>query len=79
MMLGGMINGTNASRAMVPDMCKVSFDRRLIPEENLDDAEKELISFLDSLQERDEDLRVSVDISSKAESMVTPENGEICV
>lgn len=36
---------------IVPDECLISIDRRLIPEENIDDAKKELIDTLSSVAE----------------------------
>jgi len=76
--LGGMVGGTNASRATVPDRCSVSFDRRMIPEETLEEVEKEIVSFLDDLQSKDDELTLEVKVSSKAPSMVVPTDAEIC-
>jgi succinyl-diaminopimelate desuccinylase len=44
----GGINTNN-----VPDICKVSFDRRLVPEESLDQARSELNSILQRLKSKD--------------------------
>jgi succinyl-diaminopimelate desuccinylase len=76
--LGGIIAGTNASRATVPDRCSVSFDRRIIPEESLEEVEQEIVSFLDDLQTENEGLSLEVEFSSKAASMVVPTDAEIC-
>lgn len=78
LVLGGMVGGTNASRATVPDRCTVSFDRRMIPEESLEEVEREIVSFLLDLQTEDEELNVEVKVSSKAPSMVVPTDAEIC-
>ena len=76
--LGGLVGGTNASRATVPDRCSVSFDRRMIPEESLEEVEREIVSFLSDLQTEDEELDLQVEISSKAPSMVVPTDAGIC-
>jgi succinyl-diaminopimelate desuccinylase len=78
LVLGGIVSGTNASRATVPDRCSVSFDRRIIPEESLEEAEQEIVSFLDELQNKDEQLSLEVKVSSKAPSMIVPADAEIC-
>jgi succinyl-diaminopimelate desuccinylase len=75
--MGGLVGGTNASRAMVPDRCTVSFDRRLIPEESLEEAEAELVSFFEGLQQHDNGLSLEVKISSKAAPKVVPSEDEI--
>lgn len=76
--LGGLVGGTNASRATVPDRCTVSFDRRLIPEETLAEVEEELVSFFNDLQRQDDELSLEVKVSSKAPPMVVPADAEIC-
>lgn len=76
--LGGLVSGTNASRATVPDRCTVSFDRRLIPEESLEEAEEELVVFLEGLQQEDSQLSLEVRVSSAAKPMVVPEDSELC-
>jgi succinyl-diaminopimelate desuccinylase len=76
--LGGLVSGTNASRATVPDRFAVSFDRRLIPEENLDEVELELASFLEGLQLEDRELSLEMKVSSKAPPMVVPTDAELC-
>ncbi|HEM62032.1 MAG TPA: ArgE/DapE family deacylase [Chloroflexi bacterium] len=75
--LGGLVSGTNASRATVPDTCRVSFDRRLIPEEDLDEAEAELVSFLKGLEKEDRDLSLEIRLSSRAPAMVIPDSCEL--
>jgi succinyl-diaminopimelate desuccinylase len=76
--LGGLVSGTNASRATVPDRCTVSFDRRLIPEEDLEEVEAELVSFLERLRQEDNELSLEVTVSSKAPPMVVPGDSELC-
>jgi succinyl-diaminopimelate desuccinylase len=76
--LGGLLTGTNASRATVPDRCAVSFDRRLIPEESLEEAEAELVSLLEGLQLEDRELSIEINVSSKAPPMVIPDDAQLC-
>lgn len=50
-MLGGILKG-GVQQNLVPSYSAFSVDRRLIPEENLDQAEKELIGCVNAVKER---------------------------
>ncbi len=76
--LGGLVGGTNAARSTVPDRCTVSFDRRIIPEETLEEAEAELVSFFDDLQRQDDSLSLELKVTFKAPPMVVPTDAHIC-
>lgn len=76
--LGGMVGGTNAARSMVPDRCTVSFDRRILPEETVDEVEAELISFFDDLQRQDDDLSLELAVTFRAPPMVVPPDAHVC-
>ena len=76
--LGGLVGGTNAARSTVPDRCSVSFDRRIIPEETLDEVEAELVSFFDDLQRQDDRLSLEFKVTFKAPPMVVPTDAHIC-
>ena len=51
---------------VVPDKCLISVDRRLIPEEDLEEVEKELISYLALVEEADWKIRRVLKIPSYA-------------
>jgi succinyl-diaminopimelate desuccinylase len=62
----------------VPDRCTVSFDRRIIPEETLEDVEAEMVSFFDNLQRQDESLSLELTVTFKAPPIVVPTDAYIC-
>jgi len=75
LMLGGMIKGANGARSSVLDKCTFSFDRRLIPEETVEEAENELRDFLSAEQRADPELEVEMQVTFRASPMaVSPEN-----
>ncbi len=78
LMLGGMVNGANGARSSVPDTCTFSFDRRLIPEETVEDAESELQGFLLAAQEADPDLKVELQVTFRAAPMAVSPDNHLC-
>ncbi|NQT95929.1 MAG: M20 family metallopeptidase [Candidatus Omnitrophica bacterium] len=63
MVMGGELYGGNKTN-IVPDKAVFSVDRRVLPEENMADAKKEILSVINRLKKKDKDLRVKVHIDS---------------
>lgn len=78
LVLGGMIKGANGARSSVPDKCTFSFDRRLIPEETVAEAEQELRNFLLAEQESDPELKVEIQVTFRASPMAVPTDNPLC-
>lgn len=76
-MLGGMVEGANRNRAAVPEWCSMSFDRRVIPEETLEEAETELLSLLEELRTEDQELQVEMSCSHRGKGYVVTPDMEI--
>lgn len=70
-MVGGVIQG-GVKINVVPDKCTVTIDRRLIPEENFDQAEKEILDLLNDLMREDPELRIEVRVLERAAPAYTP-------
>jgi len=77
-MLGGMVQGANRNRTAVPEWCSMSFDRRVIPEETLEEAEIELRALLEELEKEDKELKVELELRRKARGFVVAPETEIC-
>jgi succinyl-diaminopimelate desuccinylase len=59
LVMGGLLQG-GVKTNVVPGIAKFSIDRRLIPEENINDAKKEIKSVIDAFNRRYTDSRVRV-------------------
>jgi len=70
-MVGGVIQG-GVKINVVPDKCTVTIDRRLIPEESFDQAEKEILDLINDLMREDPELRVEVRVLERAMPAYTP-------
>lgn len=77
-MLGGIVGCATKNRAVIPDYCIVSFDRRIIPEENLREAENEILQFLLGLQQEDPELRAELRVTKRGKGFVTNPDTDLC-
>lgn len=75
--LGGSVE-TGKIVNTVPDRCTMTIDRRLIPEEKLEDAKNEIFSTLDKLQAQDPELKIETKIVSQFNACLTPKDSPIC-
>lgn len=57
--VGGTISG-GVKTNVVPDSCVVTLDRRLLPEETMEEAEKQILSIVERLTREDPRLKVEV-------------------
>ncbi len=62
---------------VVPPQCKISLDRRLLPSENPEQAQKEIDSVLRRLEADDPSLKAETSLFSAAEAAATPEEASI--
>ncbi len=76
--VGGLISG-GLRVNMLPDRCTFTIDRRLIPEETLEEAERELLQALKEAEEKDPQLKIEVKQVFSAKPVSTPETSEICL
>ena len=60
-MIGGVIEGGVNKVNVVPDRCRVSIDRRVLPEEKLDDAYDEIVAALDKVKAENPGLEYSLE------------------
>lgn len=56
-MIGGVLE-SSGDNTIVPDKCSMSVDRRVLPDESIEEAEREIINFLKELQREDPELKV---------------------
>ncbi len=75
-MVGGVISG-GVKVNVVPERCSVTVDRRLIPEESLEEAEAEIVEVIERLRREDPELVVEVKPLLKASAAITSEDEEI--
>lgn len=57
LMPGGTIHG-GVKTNVVPDSCALTLDRRLLPEENMDEAQRQILSVIEMVKSNDPELRV---------------------
>ena len=75
-MVGGTIQG-GLKTNIVPDKCTISLDRRLIPEETMEDAKKEILNVLENLKREDPEFNYDVKTIQEADAAWTDENEQI--
>lgn len=78
-MLGGVIKGGVNKTNVVPDECTISIDRRVLPEERLEEARAEILATLNELKARDPELDYSVETEIQVEGTAIAENEQIVV
>ncbi len=74
--LGGQAESTSHKDNIVPGEFVFSFDRRVLPEENVEEAARELKEYLEKAAERT-GARVKVEILSMVPGSVTPPDSEL--
>ncbi len=76
--IGGVIQG-GIKINIVPDRCSFTLDRRFIPEETLEEVEKEILTTIESLKKEDPELKVETEILLRAEAAYTSPNEKVCL
>jgi len=74
--IGGAVE-TGKAVNIVPDRCLVTIDRRLIPEETLEEAKSEIFNLLNELQRQDPELKIETKVVSQFNACLTPSNSLI--
>jgi len=62
---------------IIPDYCEATIDRRLIPQENAEEAESELIELLESIKRKDRDFRYKLERYVLLQASETKPDAEI--
>lgn len=75
-MIGGLIRG-GVKINVVPDRCTVTVDRRLVPEESVDQARDEVVRLVEELMTGDPELKVEVKVLEAAMPAYTREDEEV--
>ncbi len=75
--IGGIVRG-GAKINVVPDRCTITIDRRLNPEEDLEEASAEINAVLERLKRDDPQLKLEVKTILKGASAATPREERIC-
>ncbi|MGQ9630509.1 MAG: M20 family metallopeptidase [bacterium] len=65
------------ARNVIPPTCTIAIDRRLIPSESPEDAQREIEGVLKRLGAEDREFRAEVRVVSSADAASTPADGEI--
>lgn len=75
-MVGGTIQGGTQTNS-IPDRCSVTVDRRLIPEETMEDAKQEIIEVLEQLKQEDSEFCYKIRTIQEADAAWTDESEPI--
>lgn len=75
--LGGVLSGGKKIN-IVPDKSTLTIDRRLIPEEDLETAKKEILEIFERLRKSDKDLRLKAMVITSEKSVIVDENEPLC-
>ncbi|MEM4487900.1 MAG: M20 family metallopeptidase [Desulfurococcaceae archaeon] len=75
-MMGGEIRG-GAKSNVVPGYCAFSLDRRVIPEERLEDVEKEIVDIVEKVSREYKEIDVNVKITGKFKPAITTPNSTL--
>lgn len=80
LMLGGTVEiGGEPTSSVVPGQCTMSFDRRVLPQENVNDVEREIADLLEDLEREDPELEIEMRIRFKVQPPpMTSQDSEIC-
>ncbi len=76
MVLGGELEG-GAKTNVVPDSCSFTIDRRFLPEENVEQVKKEVISVIDKLNKKDPALKAKVTVLAEEDSVASDESSKL--
>ncbi len=74
--IGGTIMG-GVKTNVVPDRCVMTIDRRVIYEETLEEAEREIKEVLESIAEKDPEFRYEMRVINRVEPSYTPEDSPV--
>jgi succinyl-diaminopimelate desuccinylase len=77
MNIGGIVRGGQKIN-IVPDRCTITIDRRLNPEENIEEAYAEINDIFERLKREDPELKIEVKTLLKAASAAIPREEKIC-
>jgi succinyl-diaminopimelate desuccinylase len=75
--IGGLVQA-GAAFNVVPDNCVLTIDRRVIPEERLEDAKKELLSIIDEARKERMSFKATTKILSGSQPSYVAEDSLIC-
>ncbi|MFH1645934.1 MAG: M20 family metallopeptidase [Candidatus Omnitrophota bacterium] len=73
MVLGGELFGGSKVN-IVPDISVFTIDRRILPEESLEDVKSEVLDVIEKLKNRDKNLKVDVEIDAKEPAVISKED-----
>ncbi len=76
LMCGGTIHGGMKTN-VVPDSCALTLDRRLLPEETIDDAQQQILSRIEKIKSDDPELKVEAKRLLGIAAYQCPENASI--
>ena len=77
LMMGGVVRG-GVKTNVVPDECMMTIDRRLIPEETVEEAYREIREVIDELKQRDPALEVALTTPLRIEPSHVPPDHILC-
>ena len=77
LVLGGVIRGGNKIN-IVPDRATFSIDRRLIPEESIESARKEILEVMRRIEKEDKDIRLRIKEFASCEPVVVDKGKKLC-
>jgi len=72
--MGGELSGREKVN-IVPDKASFSIDRRILPEESVKDAKREIVMAIEKMKRRDRDLNVKVIFRSEEPPIVSDKSG----
>jgi succinyl-diaminopimelate desuccinylase len=75
--VGGLVQAGVAFN-VVPDKCVLTIDRRLIPEEELEDAKRELLTIIDEVKKERPSFKVRVRSLSESRPSFLPADSPLC-
>lgn len=66
-----VINCSPGSMCIVPDRCRITFDRRLVPQETPEEAVQQIQELIDEMTEQDADFRATVSVAAVSRKSYT--------
>jgi len=76
MTMGGELYGGHKTN-IVPDRSVFTIDRRVLPEESMEDVKREILSAIDRLKKKDRDLNVKVKVLNQEGPVASNENNAL--
>lgn len=77
MVLGGICSSGNAVN-VVPGECIFSIDRRLIPEETIEEVKREIMDTINISKSKDSAVKVNVNVVLEAKSFLVSTENKLC-